>query len=73
MYTSIQVSNGLRNELAKRKLYDAESYEEVIWNLIEDLSELNEETKKELETSRQQAANGEVYSLDEVKKRLKIT
>lgn len=72
MYTSIQVSNDLKDELTKRKFYDAESYEGVIWDLIEDSLEINAETKKELELSRQQVARGEVYSFEEVKKRLKL-
>ena len=41
MVTTIQVSDGLQEVLAKKKLYGKESYEEVIWNLIEDAMELN--------------------------------
>jgi len=37
--TTIQVSNILHNELIKRKLFDRETYEEVIWDLIEDTRE----------------------------------
>ena len=72
MYSTIQVSNELKDTLVKPKFYDAESYEEVIWNLIEDLTELNEETKKELAESRTQAARGEVYTFDQVKKKLNL-
>ncbi len=70
MYTSIQVSNDLKDELTKRKFYDAESYEGVIWDLIEDSLEINAETKKEIAESRAAAARGEVISLEEVKKKL---
>jgi hypothetical protein len=33
--------------LLKRKFYDKETYEEVIWDMIEDSEELNEQTKKQ--------------------------
>ena len=48
MATTIQVSQELQKTLAKRKLYDRESYEEVIWDLLEDTMELTEEAKKEI-------------------------
>lgn len=47
MVTTIQISEKLQEKLKKRKLYDNESYEEVIWDLLEDSMELSEETKKE--------------------------
>jgi len=43
--TTIQVSNTLHNELIKRKLFDRETYEEVIWDLIEDTRELNDQKR----------------------------
>ena len=70
MATTIQVSNDLLEELKNRKLYDKETYEEVIWDLIEDHKELSDETKKDLEISRKQIEKGEYYTLDEVKKEL---
>ena len=33
MSTTIQVSEKLQKELAKRKIYEKETYEEVIWDL----------------------------------------
>ncbi len=44
MATTIQVSTELAEELKKRKLYEKETYEEVIWDIIEDTLELSEET-----------------------------
>ena len=43
--TTIQISQDLQKELNKMKLYNKETYEEVIWNIIEDTQELNEQTK----------------------------
>ena len=46
MDTSIQISKRLQKELLKRKFFDKETYEEVIWDMIEDNEELNAQTKK---------------------------
>jgi len=72
MTTTIQVSEGLQEVLTKKKLYDKETYEEVIWDLIEDSLELSEETKKNIEKSKEDIKQGRVSTLEEVKKRLKI-
>lgn len=70
MATSIQISKGLQKELVRRKLHDNETYEEVIWDLLEDSMEINEETKKALEESCKAAKTGKIYTLAEVKKEL---
>ncbi len=72
MDTTIQVSKELVNSLNKRKLHHRESYEEIIWDLIEDTQELSEETKKEIEEGRKQVKEGKVISLNEIKKKYKI-
>ena len=72
MATTIQISGELQKELSKKKLYDRETYEEVLWNMIEDASELNEETKKELAEARKEIREGKVHSFAEVKKELKL-
>ena len=46
MATTIQISNELKKELSKKKFSDRETYESIIWDLIEDTMELNEKTKK---------------------------
>ena len=43
MVTTIQVSEDLKKSLTKRKLHDNETYEDVIWDLLEDQMELSEE------------------------------
>ena len=73
MATTIQISADLQNKLSKRKLSERETYEEVIWDLIEDTMELSEETKKDIEQSRKEIAEGKTVSLEEIKKRLKLT
>jgi len=70
MDTSIQISKRLQKELLKRKFFDKETYEEVIWDMIEDNEELNVQTKKELAEARAEVKAGKVHSLAKVKKEL---
>jgi len=70
MVTTIQISGQLLETLKKNKQYDKESYEEVIWNLVEDTKELNEETKKEIEQARADIKAGKFYTHEQVKKKL---
>ncbi|HIH42309.1 TPA: hypothetical protein HA246_01565 [Candidatus Woesearchaeota archaeon] len=70
MVTTIQISDGLLNELKQRKLYEKESYEELIWDLIEDRMELSEETKKHLRQSEKDIKEGRVKTFEQVKKEL---
>lgn len=70
MVTTIQVSGQLLETLKKKKLYDKESYEEVIWDLMEDTMELNEETKRQIEKSREEYKKGKFYTHEQVKKKL---
>ena len=72
MDTTIQVSNELLERLKKRKMNSRETYEDLIWDLLEDTMELSEQTKKDIEEARKQYAKGEFYTHEEVKKRLKI-
>ena len=72
MATTIQISENLKKELAKKKIYDNETYEEIIWDLIEDSLELSEETKKNIELSRKEIEEGKTVKLEDIKKRLKL-
>lgn len=72
MATSIQISEELKKVLAKKKLSERETYENIIWNLLEDNTELNEQTKKELEESRKEIREGKTITLAQLKKELNI-
>lgn len=72
MVTTIQITEQLQKTLTKRKFFDRETYEEVIWDLIEDTQELNEQTKKELKEARDEIKSGKVHTLSQVKKELGI-
>ncbi len=70
MATTIQVSEKLIKELKQRKLYDKESYEELIWDLLEDSMELSEETKRHIKEAEKEIKEGKTVPLSQVKKNL---
>jgi predicted transcriptional regulator len=70
MATTIQVSSKLLDKLKSKKMYDKETYEEVIWDLLEDSMELSEETKKHIKQSEKDFKEGRVYTHEQVKKEL---
>lgn len=72
MATSIQISEELKKVLSKKKLSERETYENIIWNLLEDNMELNEQTKKELEQSRKEIKEGKTLTINQLKKELNI-
>jgi len=47
--TTIQLSQEMKKVLQGMKLHPRETYEEVLERLLEDLRELNDRTKKEIE------------------------
>jgi hypothetical protein len=69
MDTTIQISKDLLEKLKKRKMSEKESYEDIIWDLLEDTMELSEETKKDIEESRKQFKEGKTISLEDIKKK----
>lgn len=68
--TTIQVSTELKKTLEKRKIVDAESYEEVIWDLLEDTMELSEETKRDIAKSEADFKAGRFITHEQLKKEL---
>ena len=72
MTTTIQVSEELKDRLSLRKISNKDSYEDIIWDLLEDTLELNDQTKKEIEISREEIAEGKFITHAELKKELGI-
>jgi len=66
MATTIQISDEVKQILDKMKIFERETYNEIIENMIEDNLELNEKTKQEIEEARK----GKTVSHEEVRKRL---
>ena len=72
MNTTVQISKELKDRLESMKIHPRETYEEVIEDLIESVSELSEETKKAIRASEEDVRHGNVHTLDAVKKELGI-
>ncbi len=70
MATTIQISKELLEELKKRKIHNKESYENIIWDLLEDTMELSKETRKNIKQAEEEIKKGKVHSLEEVEKQL---
>ncbi|MCH7902713.1 hypothetical protein IIC68_03085 [archaeon] len=66
--TTIQISNELKQKLNDKKIRDSESYEDVLWDLLEDSMELSKETISEIEQGRKDYKKGKFYTLSQVKK-----
>lgn len=67
--TSIRISLNLLNALKKFK-DDNDSYEDVIWDFIEPHLELSEQTKKDIEKSKEEYKKGNFITHGELKKQL---
>lgn len=72
MATTIQISEQLQEVLSQKKFVEKETYEEVIWDLVEDTQELNAQTKKEIAQARAEIKKGKVHTLEQIKKELKL-
>lgn len=72
MDTTIQISKELLNKLQLMKMHAKESYEDIIWDLLEDRMELSKETKKRLTEYEKDKRSGKLKlkTLEQVKKDL---
>ncbi len=73
MYTTIKVSRDVKEVLESMKISSSESYEDVLWDLIEDHLELNPEFRKSLEQAELEIAKGRTVSMSELLKELEET
>lgn len=70
MPTTIQISDSVRTTLEKMKMFERETYNEILERMIEDEKELSEQTKKDIEEARKRVKEGKFLTHEEVKKRL---
>ena len=70
MATTIQISREVKQRLEAMKISPSETYEDVIEDLIEAVTELSEETKRALRMAEKDVEEGKIYTLDRVKKEL---
>lgn len=71
MATTIQISDELKDELSNKKLYQKETYEEVIWAILQDIKDLDEQTQREIEAARGEIRRGDHYTLSSARSKLK--
>ena len=72
MDTTIQVSKELLNKLMIMKVSKKESYENIIWDLIEDRMEFSKQTKNNIALSEREIRERKTISIENIKKRLKM-
>ena len=72
METTIQISKELLGKLALMKMSEKESYENILWDLIEDRMEFSEETRKNIAQSEKEIKEGKTVSLQKIKEKLKM-
>ncbi len=70
MTTTIQVSEEIKNILNRLKIYPRETYNDVLERILEDLQELNEKTKKEIEKAVKEIESGHYKTHEEVRKEM---
>jgi len=70
MPTTIQISEVIKSNLDHMKLFERETYNEIIERMIEDNLELNEKTKKEIEEARKRVKSGKFLTQEQVEKGL---
>ena len=65
--TTIQLSQELKETLESMKLYPRETYEEVLARILEDLHELDEQTKNEIERPMKEIKAGKYRTHEQLK------
>jgi predicted transcriptional regulator len=65
--TTIQLTRKLKKTLESMKLHPRETYNDVLERILEDLSELNEETKREIEQAVKEIEAGKIKTHEQVK------
>jgi predicted transcriptional regulator len=68
--TTIQVEQSTKEALEKMKIYKRETYNEVLERLLEEIQELNDETKKEIELARKAVEEGRYVTYEDLKKEM---
>ena len=68
--SSIQLSARMKKRIQALKLHSRETYEEVLERILEDLRELNVQTRREIEEARREIEQGKFRSHEDVKREM---
>ncbi len=69
MATTIQISDDIKQVLDRMKIFERESYNEVIERMVEDDLELNNKTKLEIDAAKKRIVSGKYLTQEQVEKR----
>ena len=68
MPTTIQINEDIRSILNQMKLFERDTYNDVLERLIEDVRGINEETKKEIENAIKEIESGKYVTHEKLAK-----
>ena len=68
--TTIQVSTEVKRSLERMKLHPRETFNQVLERALEDIRELDDATKAEVEEARREIHAGRYLSIEQVRKAL---
>jgi len=68
--TTIRLNSNLKRTLKAMKLHPRETYNDVLERILEDLSELNEKTKKEIDRALREVQSGKYKTHEQIKAEL---
>jgi len=70
MVTTIQIKDEIKVVLNQMKLFERETYNDVLERLIEDFQELNEETRREIKSAIKEIESGKYVTHEKLAKEL---
>ncbi len=68
MATTIQIKNNVKARLDEMKIFNRETYNDVLERILEDLRELNEETREEIKASLEEIKRGKYKTHEDLGK-----
>jgi len=70
--TTIRISKELLTELKKAKLHDRETYEDLLWDLLENTLDINAGVEEEIDQSIKNIESGKekTYTWEEIEKEI---
>jgi predicted transcriptional regulator len=66
--TTIQLTTGVKRTLERMKLHPRETFNDVLERVLEDLRELDDATKAEIDQARAEVKSGRYLTSDQVRK-----
>lgn len=72
MVTTIQIKEDTKSILTQMKLFERETYNDVLERLIEDVHELNDETKKEIESAINEIKSGKYITHEKLAEEMRF-